>query len=100
MYSYLTKDRMDEEVLRNLLACHPLDPDPAQDGPMVYAVHEGVDRVVADVHRTGQHPVSGHGPGCYPSPVKTATSSGVSNSRSAAPSVTRLKKPNPSGLGR
>ena len=54
MYSYLSKGRMDEEMLRNLLACHPLDPDPAQDGPTVYAVHEGVDRVVADVHHTGR----------------------------------------------
>ena len=38
LYAALSKGRLDEEALRDLLARHPLDPDRQQDGPPVYAV--------------------------------------------------------------
>jgi hypothetical protein len=100
MYLYLTKVRMDEEVLRNLLACHPLDPDPPQAVLRSTRCMKGSIGSWRTSITLVEHPVSGYGPVRDPSPVKTATSSGVSGSSSAAPSVTRLKKPNPSGLGR
>ena len=38
LYAALSKGRLNEDALKNLLVCHPFAPDRARDRPSVYAV--------------------------------------------------------------